>query len=253
MNVPHASINVPANANGLRQPHAQYRAAQRVVHTMNMRRMKGSSKILFLFGVVILLVSQIRCESEEESSESSEDTSSVTCGSAIKLRNSGTSHRLHSHQVSYGSGSGQQSVTGFPNIDDPNSLWLVKGPIGKPCSRGSGIKNGEVIRLMHLSTGKYLHSHLHQSPLSRQQEVSCFGDNGGDTGDNWKVHTDSEVWKRAEAVKFQHVDTSKWLSNNKNKFGNPIPGQTEICAIGSLSKETEWFTEEGFYFALKQK
>ena len=39
---------------------------------------------------------------------------------------------------------------------------------------------------------KNLHSHLHQSPLSHNQEVSAFGDNGdeGDTG----------TWLRSERI-----------------------------------------------------
>ncbi|URD76529.1 hypothetical protein MUK42_09384 [Musa troglodytarum] len=31
--------------------------------------------------------------------------------------------RLHSHDVPYGSGSGLQLLTGFPNVDDSNSYW----------------------------------------------------------------------------------------------------------------------------------
>ena len=42
------------------------------------------------------------------------DLSVVTCGSVIKLQHVATEHRLHSHQVNYGGGSGQQSVTGYP-------------------------------------------------------------------------------------------------------------------------------------------
>lgn len=35
-----------------------------------------------------------------------------------------------------GSGSGQQSVTGFPNADDGNSFWIVEASSGKNCKRG---------------------------------------------------------------------------------------------------------------------
>jgi hypothetical protein len=42
----------------------------------------------------------------------------------IKLMHEKTKHRLHSHDVPYGSGSGQQSVTGFPEGDDSNSYWV---------------------------------------------------------------------------------------------------------------------------------
>lgn len=37
----------------------------------------------------------------------------VTCTSVIKLQNVQRGVRLHSHEVKYGSGSGQQSVTGI--------------------------------------------------------------------------------------------------------------------------------------------
>lgn len=53
----------------------------------------------------------------------SETVSHVTCGSVIKLENeSKTGVRLHSHDIKYGSGSGQQSVTAVEN-QDTNSYW----------------------------------------------------------------------------------------------------------------------------------
>eukprot|EP00027_Filamoeba_sp_ATCC50430_P005215 CAMPEP_0168552928 /NCGR_PEP_ID=MMETSP0413-20121227/6980_1 /TAXON_ID=136452 /ORGANISM="Filamoeba nolandi, Strain NC-AS-23-1" /LENGTH=165 /DNA_ID=CAMNT_0008583579 /DNA_START=146 /DNA_END=640 /DNA_ORIENTATION=- len=164
----------------------------------------------------------------------------VTCGSVIKLKHISTGHRLHSHQVTYGSGSGQQSVTGFPGTDDPNSFWVVRGPMGKHCPRGTPIKHGDVIRLQHLGTGRNLHSHLHKSPLTNQQEVSAFGDEGhGDTGDNWRVVAKTDVWSRADTVRLQHADTNRYLSSNKSKFGNPIPGQTEVCCIDRATADTD--------------
>lgn len=60
----------------------------------------------------------------------------VTCGSTIKLANKVTNYRLHSHGVSYGSGSGQQSVTGFSERDDPNSFWMIRAAHSMQCIRG---------------------------------------------------------------------------------------------------------------------
>jgi hypothetical protein len=40
---------------------------------------------------------------------------------------------------------------------------------------------GSVVRLQHLQTHLFLHSHNFRSPLSNNQEVSCFGD--GTQGD----------------------------------------------------------------------
>lgn len=48
----------------------------------------------------------------------------VTYGSVIKLQHERTKYRLHSHEVPYGSGSGQQSVTAFPGVEDGNSYWV---------------------------------------------------------------------------------------------------------------------------------
>ena len=60
----------------------------------------------------------------------------MTCGSVLKLANSDHNMRLHSHEVKYGSGSGQQSVTGAKFLDDVNSYWLVRGPHNGNCDRG---------------------------------------------------------------------------------------------------------------------
>ena len=114
------------------------------------------------------------------------------------------------------SGSGQQSVTSVSAVDDTNSLWTIHGTPDSPvikkddffasftykmnnnhyfflnflifffifffyyyfrkCAAGDAIKNGQFIRLKHVGTGKRLHSHLHKSPLSKQQEVNVFAD-----------------------------------------------------------------------------
>ena len=98
----------------------------------------------------------------------------------------------HEHQPpargrSYGSGSGQQSVTGYPDGDDSNSLWVVSGQIGpdgqvQRCERGSKVRNGQVLRLKHSSTGHWLHSHRHASPLSNNQEARAAAGQRGSRG-----------------------------------------------------------------------
>ena len=52
----------------------------------------------------------------------------VTCGSLIKLAHESTKANLHSHDIAYGTGSGQQSVTGNADLGDANSMWVVRGP-----------------------------------------------------------------------------------------------------------------------------
>jgi len=182
----------------------------------------------------------------------------VTCGSVVKLQHALTKHYLHSHEVAYGSGSGQQSVTAFPDSDDANSYWTIRPAVGKGCQQGQHIKNGDVIRLQHLSTKKWLHSHLHQSPLSGNQEVSGYGSQGqSDTGDNWILETDKgSEWKKDGKVRFLHVDTGSYLGSHDMKFGRPIAGQQEVVAFRGGSKkksssEVMWTAGLGVYFELQ--
>ena len=180
------------------------------------------------------------------SAERSEDHHKVTCGSAVKLTHKETGFRLHSHDIKYGSGSGQQSITGYPNADDPNSYFVVEAEHGKECDRGLPFECGSKVRLFHVSTGKYLHSHLHQSPLSRGQEVSAF--EVGNTDDNWTVHCSTTVgsqknkfWLRDQDVQLSHAATGKYLSaSGKYAYGQPIYGQLEIAAVASTGSNTLW-------------
>lgn len=42
----------------------------------------------------------------------------------IKLQHERYKLKLHSHEVTYGTGSGQQSVTGFIGDGDANDYWV---------------------------------------------------------------------------------------------------------------------------------
>lgn len=186
----------------------------------------------------------------------------ITCGSVVKLIHRETTNHLHSHQVTWGSGSGQQSITTTPESDDQNSLWVVKDATtaNAICEVGQPVQCGSKIRLEHASTGRNLHSHLFRAPLSGNQEVSGFGESGhGDTGDNWVVNCDSSSdkhWKRGSVVHFEHVDTKKYLySSTKHKFnaqncgqGCPIMHQTEVSAASAKSVNTKFKTGQGVYF-----
>ena len=150
----------------------------------------------------------------------------VTCGSSVKLANKESGFYLHSHNIKYGSGSGQQSVTAFPHRNDPNSYFVVLGSLNTQCDRGNPVECGSIIRLFHASTHKYLHSHLHDSPLSQAQEVSAY--EHSDSGDHWKVvcvDKNSKFWEREKEIQLQHVDTSKFLSSSKRfEYRNVING-----------------------------
>ncbi|XP_014474558.1 PREDICTED: stromal cell-derived factor 2 [Dinoponera quadriceps] len=173
----------------------------------------------------------------------------VTYGSVIKLMNTDYNSRLHSHDVKYGTGSGQQSVTAIEAKDDNNSYWLIKAESGKICTRGEPVKCNSIIRLEHSATKKNLHSHHVSSPLSGKQEVSAYGEKGeGDTGDNWLLICSTDFWERDDAVVLKHIDTNTFLSVSGRVYGSPISGQMEIVGeYSSNSPHTMWKAMEGMF------
>lgn len=180
--------------------------------------------------------------------DSKDEFKYVTCGSVVKLYNQRQGIRLHSHDVKYGSGSGQQSVTGSPSADDNNSYWVVKGEHKGHCTRGTKVKCGDKLRLQHLSTKRNLHSHLFQSPISHNQEVSAFGEEGdGDTGDNWIVKCSGKFWNRKDKIRFKHDDTERYLHASSDQYGRPIAGQHEICAYHNEDSANLWVAQAGVY------
>jgi len=174
----------------------------------------------------------------------------VTCGSTVRLANKGSGYRLHSHEVSYGqSGSGQQSVTAINDVANAESLFTIVGSTGSPCSVGQPIANGAIVRLWHSGTGKWVHSHLHRSPISGNQEVSAY--EGSDSGDNWKVEVSSGAahWMRDGYVRLVHVDTGKYLeTHTQYQYGNPIRGHLEVYGGPFKSDRNLWKAQEGMYF-----
>uniref|UniRef100_A0A7C8YFK4 MIR domain-containing protein n=1 Tax=Opuntia streptacantha TaxID=393608 RepID=A0A7C8YFK4_OPUST len=174
----------------------------------------------------------------------------VTYGSVIKLMHERTKFRLHSHEVPYGSGSGQQSVTGFPTGDDSNSYWTVKPVPGSKAKQGDTIKSGTDIRLQHMKTHKWLHSHLHASPISGNLEVSCFGgDAQSDTGDHWKLEIEGKgtTWRQDQKVRLQHVDTGGYLHSHDKKYQRIAGGQQEVCGVKEKGRDNIWLAAEGVY------
>jgi len=166
-------------------------------------------------------------------------------------------------EFSLNSGSGQQLITCCPDkANGVASMWLIKEGDGvAECTPGDKIPYGSKIRLQHIKTGKNLHSHHVPSPLSRQQEVTCYGNNGdGDTGDNWIVqpkvyNRNSQYWERDIIVWLNHVDTGAFLGSsarsefNQNSCGArcPVMNHLEMFAKNRSDLQTEWKAEHGVY------
>ncbi|KAH9286945.1 Stromal cell-derived factor 2-like protein 1 [Echinococcus granulosus] len=189
--------------------------------------------------LVVSLILSLLCVSAKENTL-------VTCGSLVKLVNTDYGVRLHSHDVSYGSGSKQQSVTGIKDITDGGSYWQIKNEDKNDYfCRGEPVKCGKIIRLTHSASGKNLHSHHFQSPLSHNYEVSAFGKNGvGDEGDNWMVICSDNNWTRETLIKLRHLSTSGYLYVSGSTYSHPIPGQFEISSSNS-AYGSSWKVAEG--------
>ncbi|XP_021739513.1 stromal cell-derived factor 2-like protein [Chenopodium quinoa] len=180
------------------------------------------------------------------------DDVEITYGSVVKMMHEKTKFRLHSHDLPYGSGSGQQSVTGFPTVDDANSYWIVRPELGTSAKQGDPIVSTTIIRLQHMTTRKWLHSHSFESPLSGNQEVSCFGNDGkSDMGDHWRLIVEGagKMWMKDQRVRLQHVDTGVYLHSHKKKYGM---GQQEVCGVINKQSDNIWMAAEGVYFPVNK-
>uniref|UniRef100_A0A0C9S7P0 TSA: Wollemia nobilis Ref_Wollemi_Transcript_7994_1308 transcribed RNA sequence n=1 Tax=Wollemia nobilis TaxID=56998 RepID=A0A0C9S7P0_9CONI len=194
--------------------------------------------------------------SAASSSSSSSEKIEITYGTVLKLMHEKTKFRLHSHDVPYGSGSGQQSVTGFPNVDDANSYWVVQPIPDFSAQQGDAITSGTIIRLQHMRTRKWLHSHLHASPITGNLEVSCFGGEGqSDTGDYWRLEIEGKgnVWMRDQKIRLQHVDTGGYLHSHDKKYTRIAGGQQEVCGITKKHPDNVWLAAEGVYLPVSKK
>ncbi|KAL5013577.1 hypothetical protein ScPMuIL_007847 [Solemya velum] len=205
---------------------------------------------LSMYPVCVLVLYFLAQLSVDKADARDFDYEYITCGSSLKLMNSHHQVRLHSHDVKYGSGSGQQSVTAVDSTDDHNSYWTVRGKTGAQCTRGQPIKCGQTVRLMHLSTRRLLHSHHFQSPLSHNMEVSAFGDDGeGDEGDNWVVICSSggKYWSRKTNFRLKNVVTESYLHVSGDTYGRPIHGQREVSAHPNPTDLNFWMAAEGIF------
>ncbi|PNT67029.1 hypothetical protein BRADI_3g19740v3 [Brachypodium distachyon] len=203
----------------------------------------------------------------------------ISYGSVIKLMHERTKFRLHSHDVPYGSGSGQQSVTSFPNVDDANSYWIVRPQPDTSAKQGDAITHGTTIRLQHMRTRKWLHSHLHASPITGNMEVdtpsvhykkvdhyapssrhigwvSCFGGEvESDTGDYWMLEIEGNVktWRQNQRIRLRHVDTGGYLHSHDRKYTRIAGGQQEVCGVGDKRPDNVWLAAEGVYVPVSQR
>lgn len=106
----------------------------------------------------------------------------VLYGSTITIKHDNLDFYLHSHNHTYKGGSEEQQVSLYGQSLDENNEWIIetqnKTPAGKLQEDYREVKDGDVIRLFHKATGKYLHVNDVRPPISEHEysnEVSCAG------------------------------------------------------------------------------
>lgn len=181
--------------------------------------------------------------SEEASPESAKVP--IPFFSVIRLRHSAGKY-LASVACNYAhdGGSGQQ-VVGCVDAPDHSTLWLVRSEHGTDYEvRSENLPDKAIIRLEHIQTHKNLHSHGNRSPVTGQQEVTCFGEGGlGDFNDDWIISTrdQSGYLTTGKAVRIQHLQTSHWLhSHSGNNFEAEGTKLQEVTGNKESDTNNDW-------------
>lgn len=123
----------------------------------------------------------------------------VAYESVVTIKNHRTGgNYLHSHGYFYPEEAGiqQQQVTAYSHKDE-NNKWRIKHRyiVSDANKRNLELlRNGDLIRLEHVATGRNLHSHKGRAPLTRRHyQVTCYGENGtGDANDVFQIRVPSK-------------------------------------------------------------
>ncbi|KAG0043775.1 hypothetical protein BGZ83_011051 [Gryganskiella cystojenkinii] len=190
---------------------------------------------------------------------------SVAYGATVTIRHQGTQGGyLHSHPTNYETGSKQQQITLYPH-KDTNNDWIIQKKDGTTPSSLEYVKNGDVIRLLHVPTFKRLHSHDHKAPVTEVEnhfEVSGYGekDFAGDANDEWRVEIVDFDGRDKKAGELMHTLRSKFKLVHQNMacdlFSHSVKlpkwgfEQQEVtCMRSAVLAKTTWMIESNAYDA----
>ncbi|KAI7861909.1 MIR motif-containing protein [Spinellus fusiger] len=112
----------------------------------------------------------------------------VRYGDHVSLKHVMTGRLLTSADERYIGGSNQQKVFAGDWSPTEYSTWIVMPTLNSDEEPGYEVGWDDLVRLKHCGTRRNLHSHGLPSPITEQQEVSCFGsDYESDINDIWRV------------------------------------------------------------------
>jgi dolichyl-phosphate-mannose-protein mannosyltransferase len=147
----------------------------------------------------------------------------IAIGSKVSIKNFGYGGGLlHSHVQTFPVGSNQQQVTCYHYKDDNNNF--VVSPTWEegeydPEAPLKFLQDGSIIRLVHASTGRNLHSHAIAAPMTKNHyEVAGYGNASlGDSNDNWVVEVvDDMIQGSKSQVERVHALTTRLRFRHAN-------------------------------------
>lgn len=168
--------------------------------------------------------------------------------SIIKLQHKATEKVLSSISINYQTGSTQQVVRGSPKekISLAENFWSIYPIMNETILQGKRLKCGDKLRLRHVNTRKWLHSHSIKSQHEKGYEVSGF-EGPSDEGDVWILDCDSDIMHLGTPIRLIHNTTKYYLTvNPTGEYIDELYGQNEVYGSES-SKDTEWFVRYGVF------
>jgi dolichyl-phosphate-mannose--protein O-mannosyl transferase len=147
------------------------------------------------------------------------DDHRVHIGSKICLKHLATGKHVRSSNASYPSGSGQQVVYAPANQPEHEDWWQVLGPEHQG-NIGDVIRYGNEVRIHHMATSKWLHSHSIKSSSSGQNEVSAYGtEQQSDENDIWIVEkadggSNNDEWNANDVFLLKHKSSGAYLHSH---------------------------------------
>jgi len=169
----------------------------------------------------------------------------IRYGDSVVFKHFTTGHYLTSidgQNFSHIDGSGQQITFGAASPDE-NSCWVIRSSHGNDprAYDGKEIKEDDVIRIYHLTTNLYLHSHSTPSPTSlgapvseQQREVTASAHNN--IQDNWSISA-KELYTFGTKWRFMHSDGAQYLHSHDRPIG--IRGRSNTYEITCCKDKNE--------------
>ncbi|CAN0137959.1 unnamed protein product [Phaeothamnion confervicola] len=173
----------------------------------------------------------------------------IRYGDYVVFKHFTTGHYLTSldgHLLNHVGGSVQQITFGATNPDE-NSYWVIRSSNGHDPREHDGkeVKVGELIRIYHLATNLYLHSHSTASPKSigappgeQQREVTASAHNN--VQDNWTV-ANKEPYPFGTKWRFMHSDGAQYLHSHDRAVGvKGRSGTNEVTCCKDKNEDDFW-------------